>query len=144
MIVFSFCFLGPHPWHMEGMPINVDTTFKNGHLRRCIRSLDAVIFPKEVIKSVHWSSHCSLAVTNPTKIHKDAGIIPGLSQWVKDLALLCLWHRPTAAAPIRPPPWELPYAVGAALKRPPPQKKSACKDLPSKSSLQEFPLWLSG
>ena len=26
--------------------------------------------------------------TNPTSIHKDAGSIPSLSQWVKDLALL--------------------------------------------------------
>ena len=31
-------------------------------------------------------------------------------------ALLWLWCRPTAAAPIRPLAWELPYASGAALK----------------------------
>ena len=31
-----------------------------------------------------------------------------------DPALLWLWHRPTATAPIRSLAWEPPYAVGAA------------------------------
>jgi len=34
-----------------------------------------------------------------------------------DLALLCLWRRPAATAPIRPLAWEPPYTVGAALKK---------------------------
>ena len=34
-----------------------------------------------------------------------------------DLMLLWLWYRPAAVAVIRPLAWELPYAVGAALKR---------------------------
>ena len=33
-------------------------------------------------------------------------------------ALLWLWHRPGAVAPIRPLAWEPPYATGVALKRP--------------------------
>ena len=33
-----------------------------------------------------------------------------------DLALLWLWRRPVATAPIRPLAWEPPYAAGAALK----------------------------
>ena len=33
-----------------------------------------------------------------------------------DPALLWLWHRPAAAAPIRPLAWEPPCATGAALK----------------------------
>ena len=41
-----------------------------------------------------------------------------------DLALLWLWRRPAAAAPIRPLAWELPYASGAALKE---KKKNPVK-----------------
>ena len=34
-----------------------------------------------------------------------------------DPALLWLWHRPVATAPIRPLVWEPPYAAGAALEK---------------------------
>ena len=34
------------------------------------------------------SSHCGSAVTNLTSLHEDVGSLPGLVQWVKDLALL--------------------------------------------------------
>ena len=54
---------------------------------------------------------------NPTRIHEDTGLIPGLPQWVKDLALLWLWHKPAATAQIRPLAWEPPHAAGVALKR---------------------------
>ena len=72
---------------------------------------------------------------NLTSIHKDAVLIPGLAQWVKDPTfavswgvghrrgsdpkLLWLWHRLAATAPIQPIAWELPYAANAA-----PQKQS--------------------
>ena len=33
------------------------------------------------------SSLCGSALTNPTGIHDDVDLIPGLAQWVKDTAL---------------------------------------------------------
>ena len=68
---------------------------------------------------------------NPTRNHVVAGSIPALAQWVNeqssiavscgvgrrhcsDPALLWLWRRPVATAPIRPLAWEPPCAAGAA------------------------------
>ena len=39
-------------------------------------------------------SSCHGAVeTNPTRNYEVVGSIPGLTQWVKDLMLVQLWHR---------------------------------------------------
>ena len=64
-----------------------------------------------------WSSHRGSAKMNLTRNYEVVGSIPGLAQWVKDLALLWLWCRLAATALIGPLAWEPPYATGAALKR---------------------------
>ena len=56
-------------------------------------------------------------VRTPASIHEGVGLMPGLTQWIKDLALLWLWCWPAAAAPIQPLAWEPPYAAGAAQER---------------------------
>ena len=53
-----------------------------------------------------------------------------------DLALLCLWHRPVATAPIRPLAWEPPYATGTALKRQKDKKKKRKKKMKKKNCVQ--------
>ena len=54
------------------------------------------------------SSRHGAAETNLTRNHEVGGLIPGLPQWVKDLALLWPWCRPVAVAPITPLAWEPP------------------------------------
>ena len=67
-------------------------------------------------------------IKNVTSIHEDSGSIPGLTQWVKDLVLPWMWHRPAAAALTQPLALEFLYAAGVALKREKKKKKKhLCK-----------------
>ena len=64
---------------------------------------------------------------DPTAMSHGVGYRCGL-----DLALLRLWCRPAATVPIPPLAWKLPYATGAAIKR------------PKKKSSFGIPLWHNG
>ena len=56
-------------------------------------------------------------LTNVSRNHEFAGLIPDLAQWVKDPVWLWLWCRPEATALIKPLAWESLYATGAALRK---------------------------
>ena len=48
-----------------------------------------LITPKRItLKNACGVPIVALWLANPTGIHEDMGLIPGLTQWVKDLALL--------------------------------------------------------
>ena len=79
---------------------------------------------KNHIESKHFrSSHHVAAEINLTRNHEVSGSSPSLAQWVGGLALLWLWCRLAAVAPIRPLAWEPPYAGGAAQEVARRQKK---------------------
>ena len=68
-------------------------------------------------------------LTNLPRIHKDSGLIPGLTQWIKDWRCCELWCRPATVALIQPLAlaWGLPYAVGTTLKKAKKKKKKTNK-----------------
>ena len=46
-----------------------------------------VIREVQIKTTMRWTSCCGAVETNPTSNREVAGLIPGLTQWVKDLAL---------------------------------------------------------
>jgi len=73
----------------------------------------------------------------PTRNHEITSLIPGLTQWVKDLALLWLWCRLVASALIRPLAWEPLYATDAALEKT--KRQNKIKISQEKHALRQVP-----
>ena len=74
--------LGPAPVHPG--------VLGSWHLHTCLSGAFDHI---QTLKHRFGSSHHGSAETNPTSIHEDTGLIPGLAQWVKDLHCHELWCR---------------------------------------------------
>ena len=103
-----------------------------------VRHLCPTQFSCKLQTAQNRSSCWGSAVTNLSGTCEDTGSIPGLAQWVEDLAWLWLRGRLVATAPIQALAWKPPFAEGVALKRPkpkpnrsPPPKKKLLKIIKS-------------
>ena len=65
-----------------------------------------------------WLSELRIQLVSMRMLVPSLILLSGLRiQHCSDLALLWLWCRLAAIAPIQPLGWEFPYAAGAALKK---------------------------
>ena len=67
--------------------LRVETAKARGSVRATDAVTSALLRHRHIKNSYHCSSHCGSVEMNLTSICEDVGLIPGLAQGVKDLAL---------------------------------------------------------
>ena len=53
-----------------------------------VRHICHLTYSTHIKKVKRGSAHCGAGEMNPTSIYEDLGLIPDITQWIKDLALL--------------------------------------------------------
>ena len=75
-------------WHPSAFYSTMPYKFKLVSSTLKISLLLNISFQTTFKHASSWSTHWDSAVTNPTSIHENEVLVPGLVQWVKVLVLL--------------------------------------------------------